>query len=355
MSAAVSLAPERVRLRVLTNSEISCARRCQREWHFRYRLLRRPRIIPEALRFGTLQHHALEAWWRVVLDGAEDIDNLLERRIEAALAAIAGHGKESDEYEIVKAEELMLGYTARWGHITTTVLGVEAQFSAPLINPETGAPSKTFELGGKLDVLTTEGFVEHKTTSADIELGSDYWRRVSALDSQVSMYDVGSRALGVDGPCTYDVIRKPDIRPRKATPVESRKYTKPKVDKKTGEVLEPSRLYADQREFDETPEEFRMRLRADIAEKPEKYYARGEIVRLEADKREHAADTWRMARMMREAEVANAFPRNPDACMRYGSTCDYFLVCSGEANIDDDARFRTAESAHEELENKEIR
>lgn len=230
------------------------------------------------------------------------------------------------------------------------VLGVEVQFRAPIIHPDTGAEHPVFELGGKLDVLTSTGIIEHKTTSDDIELGSLYWRRVSALDSQVSTYDIGLRALGVNGECLYDVIKKPELRPYQATPEASRKYTKEKVDKKTGEVLEPSRLYAGQREHDETPEEYEARILEDIQARPESYFARGEIVRLEHDKAEYARDLWHYAGLIANSDRIAVYPRNTDSCIRYKRECDYFDVCSGTASIDDDTRFRTAENAHEELE-----
>lgn len=338
MNTVTEPTTQKRQLRVLSNSEITTFRRCAREHHYTYGLRRRPRVISDALRFGTLIHHALEAWWMVGL-GEPD---LAQARWNAAVTAIREHGAKSDAFERVRAEELMLGYTARWGDDSIPVVAVEAKFTAPLINPETGAASKTFQLGGKLDVITASGFVEHKTTSHDIEEGSAYWRRVSALDSQVSTYEVAKRAFGIEGNCLYDVIRKPALRPLRATPVESRKYTK------------EGKLYANQREHDETPEEYRARLRVDISEQPTKYFARGEVPRLDGDMREHAVDTWRWAQLIREAERVNVFPRNPDACIRYGRECDFFGVCSGSASIDDDTLFRTADTAHEELAEKEI-
>jgi len=343
---AVQLVKEHKRhLRVLTNSELSTFRRCQREHHLRYRILRRPIKRAAALRFGTLVHKALEAWWLAQP----------ESRLANSWQAILEHGQDSDAYELAAARALMAGYTARWTEETTVrVIAVEAHWSSTLVHPDTGDELDGVELRGKLDVLTVAGFVEHKTATADIEVGSDYWRRISALDSQVSMYDIGSRSLGVVGSCTYDVLRKPLVKPLQATPEASRKYTKPKVDKKTGEVIEPSRLYAGQRDTDETPEEYEQRLMADIAERPQEYFARGEIVRLEHDVYEHALDTWDTVQSMLDAERASRAPRNPDACIRYKRECEYFGVCSGQASIDDDTLFYTADSAHEELEEKEI-
>ena len=154
----------------------------------------------------------------------------------------------------------------------------------------------------------------------------------------MSTYQPACLSLGYDvDSCIYDVIRKVSLRPLKATPEASRKYT-------AGGLL-----YKTQRENDETFEEFRERVRAAIEAAPDKYFARGPIVRLEQDAAEHATDVWQTASQLRESENANAFPRSPNACERWGRMCDYFEVCSGAASIDDEVRFRTAEHAHEEL------
>ena len=175
--------------------------------------------------------------------------------------------------------------------------------------------------------------VEHKTTSSDITPGSTYWRKLT-LDTQVSQY-LGATE-GVEG-MLYDVIRKPSLRPYKATPLEAQKRTK------------AGALYATQRETDETPEEFSVGLRADISEGPNKYYARGIIVRLPSERTEAARDTWLVAGSIRESMRLDAWPRNPGSCDAYGRTCDYWAVCAGETTIQDDTRFRTAETPHEEL------
>jgi hypothetical protein len=302
-------------------------------------MLRRPRRSSEALRFGTFFHVGLHTWWEAQGDAAD--------KLAAAIVAIRVRAEErpedADPFDLVKAEELLLGYTARWGDEAFETLGVEVPFEMPLVNPETGAASRTFRLAGKIDGIAKRNgavvFFEHKTTSNDITPGSDYWRRVSALDAQVSTYNEAMKSLGFDPKeCLYDVVRKVDKRPFKATPEESRRYSK-----KTG------LLDARQHEHDETPEEFRLRVREDISEKPEKYFARGPIVRLEKDEAEHAADVWQTAWFIRESRNAERFPRSPNACERFHRLCDYFDVCSGVASINDENRFRTAHTPHEEL------
>lgn len=220
--------------------------------------------------------------------------------------------------------------------------------------------------------------VEHKTSSEDIGPGSAYWRRL-ILDSQISTYLAGSRSLGFEPVSVlYDVAKRPALRPLTATPAEERKYTLPKdkacpaCKKKGGAESAPhtvdgltcsdgrivtdpgGRLYASMRESDETPEEFRLRLRADIAASPEKYFQRGEIVRLAEEERAAAKDVWTIARWIRDAQLdgrddPEAWPRNVDACNVYGSQCEFWGVCSGQLSLTDPLVFRRADSSHEEL------
>ena len=206
--------------------------------------------------------------------------------------------------------------------------------------------------GGKMDAIAKDHstgellLVEHKVSSEDIEAGSSYWRRLR-LDTQVSKYFVGARALGYDvAKCLYDVLRRPAQRPLEATPEAARKYTKATKN-------QPSRLYAGQRDRGETVDEYRGRVMEDIAERPDFYYRRGIVVRHAADIREWATDTWKMAEQVRLGEADGHYPKNPDACGLYHRDCEYLPVCSGEATIDDPALYRRAAGAHEELAEEE--
>jgi hypothetical protein len=321
-------------MELLTESRLKTRRRCAREHRLRYELGYESTGEREALRFGDLMHKALEAWWSNIGFGGPV-------RIEAAIEAIAKNAGE-DVFERIRAEELMQGYEARWGEDCFYPIAVEAEFRAPLINPATGAASKTWTRAGKLDVLARDDngrvlIVEHKTSSDDIGHGSTYWARLR-LDGQVSGYFRGAEALGYQAEaCMYDVIGKVKIRPYKSTPASARKYTK------------DGKLYANQREADETPEEYRTRVREEIAANPDCYYQRGEVVRLDDEMREHDLETWQMALMMRDERRQGLAPKNPDACVRYGSLCQFFFACSGEASLEDERLYQLLPSVHPEL------
>ncbi|WP_163869631.1 PD-(D/E)XK nuclease family protein [Myxococcus eversor] len=316
---------------LLTASRLKDARACQRLHRLRYGEGYRPLEDAGVLRFGTMVHFGLEAWWRAT---GED-------RLTAALEAMQS---DADGFEQVRAAEMLRGYHYRWQSEQYEVLAVEAAFEAPLRNPTTGQTSRTWRLAGKLDAVVRDMrdgrtlLVEHKTSSEDVGPGSDYWKRLR-MDGQVSVYFEGANALGyeVDG-CLYDVLSKPGLRPAKATPPDARKYRK------------DGALYAGQREADETSEEYRARLVEAIASEPHRYYQRGEVVRLEGEVDEALSDVWQLGQQLREAELTGRAPRNPDACLRYGRTCAFFGVCSGEASLDDATRFTRSDVVHPELQ-----
>lgn len=329
------------KLPIVTNSSAQDYRTCARMYQLKHELLIRPIKTADTLRFGSMFHIGLEWWWIV----AWWIGAPQWLRLRAALRGM--RAVNADPFDLVRAEELMRGYHFRWIDEDVRPIAIEAEFVAPLVNPQSGAESRTWLLSGKIDAIARAGDrtvnVEHKTTSEDISLGSFYWKRLR-IDAQVSTYFVGAKTLGVDTrECLYDVIRKPDMRPYQATPAEARRYTKPT---KNDPV---PRLYANQREADETPEEFRKRLRVHIAENPERYYARQTVVRLDRDAEDAAYDLWSTAKAIRDSQLADRWPRNPGACIRYGRECEYFKLCSGEASIDDVSLYRRAERQHEEL------
>jgi hypothetical protein len=338
-TAAPSRTPTRGKsLPLLTASRLAAYRRCPREEKLRYQDgLQTPQT--EELRFGTLMHLALEAWWKS--DPAE--------RLAAALKRVEGEA--ADAFEQVRLDCLIIGYDARWGHLRFTVVSVEHEFRTPLINPDTGQPSKTWQLGGKMDVVVLDEngrryVIEHKTASGDISPGSDYMARLR-MDGQVSMYlHAEAEAVGM----LYDVIRKVALEPYQATPIEARKYTQAKIDKKTGAVVEPSRLYANQREFPETPDEYRERVFAHVAERPEEYYQRATVVRLAEEMLEFDRELWQYGATMRDAARMGVAPRNPDACRRYGSMCSFWPLCT---RMVDQSAYAKSDNLHPEL-SKEI-
>ena len=337
-------------MNLITNSRMRAFRTCARLHDLSYNEGWKPVQESEALRFGSLFHKALEAYWSCRMPTAHDrefgLDGVTELFFEAGSAAIERHA--ADDFERVRAEELFLGYCKRWRDVDGAdyeILAVEAEFRAPLVNPATWRESQTWKLGGKIDLLlkrradgrTLVG--EHKTTVEEIKDDTAHYWSSLALDHQISAYTIGAESLGhkVDE-ILYDVIRKVGIRPFKETPDEAKKYVKA-----TGA------LYANQHDHDETPEEYRIRVRSEIESDPERYFQRRSIPRTESQIRDFMFDAWQQARTMHEQRLDGYSPRNPEACHRFG-TCPYWSLCStGSKPEAYPAEFVKVENVHQEL------
>jgi hypothetical protein len=181
--------------------------------------------------------------------------------------------------------------------------------------------------------------VERKTAGEDITPGAPFWMRL-LMDVQSSIYLQGASALGIEAEgILYDVLYKPKLKPLLATPLEARKYRK-----KDGS------LYENQRDRDETPEEYGKRVLDSIVAAPEAHYQRRIIVRLERERLEAQADTWQTATAIRDARRLRLWPRNPDSCFQWSRKCDYFDACAGISTVDDPLLFERIERRHEELD-----
>jgi hypothetical protein len=338
----------RTSLPLITPSSVKKYRACPRLYRYEMVDLVRPLHRPEPMQFGTLGHRGLEAWWLAAKAWPDDVSAWFDAALEAIRSG------EQDPYKLAKSEALMMGYHYRWSEDMTwdgepiEVVAVEAEYRAPLVNPETGCPSLTFQRGGKIDAIVRGRrtgrvlLVEHKHSSEDFGPGSEYRRRL-VLDPQISHYHVGGRALGyaVEG-CIYDVLARPGLEPKKATPPDKLRWTK-------ATAKEPARPYTGQRLTDETPDEYSARIREDIAERLEHYFARFMVVRLEAEERASAANDWQTALMIRASERLNLWPQNPGSCGMYNRSCAFLGACSGYEDVNDPTRFRRAERPHEEL------
>jgi hypothetical protein len=285
---------------LITHSRLATLRACPRKHLIRYELGLRPSETSLALRVGTAFHAAIEA----------------DAKQEDPEAAIGD--RMPDPYDMALVAAMFYGYKRRWADAPVETIAAEQAFEMPLVNPETGAPTPLFRLAGVIDriVKLPDGrlaLMESKTTSRDFSIGGDYWNRLH-LDSQLSIYLIAARHAGYDiQTILYDVTKRPAQRPLKATPLDKRNY------KKDGT------LYANQRDRDESPEEYAARVAESIG--PENY-ARIEIARLDQDLADTAADLWEQQLALRSMQKSRAWWRNPGACYDgTGFHCEYLAIC----------------------------
>ncbi len=326
---------------LLTHSRVTTFRTCARKHFFSYELGIKSSGESKALRVGSNVHKALEKFWSA-------------GGISAALIAVdTAYATPSDwvrddesryewecEYHAVRA--LVDGYVRYYSFEAGNALHVELEFSVPIRPTEKRFKFRGFEFAGKIDAIVAKdsgvlGVMEHKTTSDDIGPMSDYWARLN-VDQQITGYMVAARHLGFEVQSViYDVIRKPSLRPLRATPVDKRKYTK------------DGTLYANQRDVDETPAEYGARIAADIQADPTAYYVRREVTRTERDLEDFKSELYMTAEMIREARRKERHPRNTAACVGFGR-CPYLDVCYLGLDIGNDPPgLKRVENIHPEL------
>jgi hypothetical protein len=337
--------PQTDRSNTLTHSSESTFKTCPRKFALRYRANLVPDHDADPLRFGSAFHAGLEELKR-------------GNGLASALARVNALYDDTQcppwlqpfEFDTERhtALAMLCGYA--WRYPCDPVLeyvAVELAFDLPIINPETGRPTPLFRSAGKIDGIAKlpDGrlaIVEHKTVGDSIEPGADYWRRL-LMDAQISRYFLASRDLGYDVTTTiYDVTRKPAIRPKAVTKAERALHTS-KGHYHGAKLTEacPER---------ETPEMFAGRLLDDMQTRPEFYFARNEIPRLEADLDEFKWEQWSIAQQIHQADLHGRFYRNTAACIGFGR-CTYFDHCRGllDTNNDIPAGFRRADDPHPEL------
>lgn len=272
-----------------------------------------------------------------------------------ALDAFCGSSLEdSKALVLAKCRALLRGYDARWRDAGYRALPgqVENTMTSALWNPATDRSSRSFVVAGKLDVfaeLNGRRYIfDHKTTSDDIEdPDGPYWRQLR-VEGQATHYMLLQWLNGVkpDG-AVWDVVRKPSISPKKLTKAErascvaDRKYF--------GTSMSMDTLAALQTGERETLEMYEARLTYDCTvERPERYFQRRPVPRLDHEILEYAEDLWQHGQNILASRKIARLPKNSGACMLYGSPCKFLGICSGHDSPESD-RWRRREIRHSEL------
>jgi hypothetical protein len=324
---------------LLTHSRQDAFKTCRKRHYFAYEKGLRRIDDAKALRMGGAFHAGIEQ-----LGKGESL--------EAACEAVRQkHGycpALFDSYEWAIEQETVLrlvcAYQWKWESQNLEYAAVELQFELPLVNPETKKATPNFNLAGKIDAIVRleDGRLavkESKLLGDDISADSDLWRRLR-IDHQISLYMLAARQLGyaVDA-VLYDVARKPTIAPtavavldelgakivlneRGARVKTERGQWRQTGDKDKGYVLQTRQM---------TVDEWGDKLTADICERPEFYFSRVEVARLDQDLEAYRAELWDIQQTIREAQKKNRWYRtvNKNTC----GYCPYFSICTGVGEV----------------------
>jgi len=260
-------------------------------------------------------------------------------QLQAAFAAIAEaigeYPNEQLELIAVKCKALVAGYAARYPNDHEYIPAeVEQLCTANLSNPQTGRASRTFRLAGKLDAVLLRGdslvLMDHKTCSEDItDPAGTYWRHLT-VEAQPSHYMLLKWLNGCKlDEAMWDVMRKPTTSPKQlktkaehALIVANGTYCGVPVSRATRDWLQTNNR--------ENLEMYGIRLGHDCTEvRPEWYFQRRTIPRLDSELLAHAGQVWDMGKLILDSRRLDRWPRHSGQCMAYRSPCAYLGICSG--------------------------
>lgn len=318
---------------LLTHSRQDCFKTCRKKHWFAYELGLRRIDDARALRMGSAFHAGIDA-----LGAGLGIEQACIRVRDSYWAKPEYIDQQEWDYETETILRLICGYEWRWENDKLEYIATEFSFRLPLVNPETKGKSKTFDLAGKIDGIVKladgrKAVKESKTLGEDLGTDAPLWRRLR-IDHQISLYVLAARRMGYDVDCVlYDVTRKPTIKPTQV-PILDNLGVKivldgngERVKTKNGWRLtaDPEKGYVlQQRPM--TPAEWGEKLTNDIAERPEYYYRRVEVPRLDKDLAEFEVELWDISRTIADAQNLDRHYRtvNRETC----AFCSYFDPCT---------------------------
>lgn len=289
-------------LELWTYSSMSTRMNCPRKGHYRYDLRLAPVVQHKARPIGSAFHRGIETG--STAEALALFDRVMPRPNDQTQA---------DQWANDRAvvEGMTTGALETW---TRHAGGQrEVQFRVPLVNPDTGRPSRSFMLAGKIDGIVDVGgqwvLEEYKSAS---QMNKMYVDRLE-LDTQVTMYAYAAqRQWGIEiAAVLYRVARKPSIK-------QTQK---------------------------ETAAQYRERLIADYASRRDFYFFEFDLQRSQESLAEFERDLWVQTQRYLADRRAGFHPRNTSMCTQYGG-CDYMPLCLGRPGAQD---LYTIRAPHSEL------
>jgi len=296
----------------------NCRKAC--EWRYLKELV--PLESDHNLHFGAAIHECLELWHR-----HRDLDRVLEH-IDILYPERLGDEKQRADWHLATA--MMKGYAARYPEEDFEVVAMEKAFEERIVNPATGASSRSFTLAGKVDgIVRQDGkyfLLEHKTAS---QIDSGYLERLWT-DFQIQLYawyvekTLGWRISGV----VYNILAKAKLRQRQGE-------TEVEYEARRAELIAKSKTgkTSAKRKMPETDDEFQGRLTEWYAQ-PDAFHR--ELLYIPRDRFDTLrAELWELTRSFLDARRRGVFYQNTSQCFTYGRPCPYFQLCrsNGSPNV----------------------
>ncbi len=319
-----------------TYSMWSLFRNCRKAFDWRYLQHLAPLERDANLSFGSLVHRGLETWHR---------DRDLSGVLDIVDRALSGRNQnESERRDWHLATAMLRGYVARYAEEEFEVVALEKTFEGRIVNPATGADSRSFVLAGKVDGIVRIGaehyLLEHKTART---IDSSYLERLWG-DFQVTLYShYVEETLGVPlAGVIYNVLAKAQLK-------QGDGETEEEFEARRAELIAKSKSgkSSAKRKLPESDEEFQARLAAKYAD-PEMFHrerlfvSRDQIQSLRSE-------LWELTQAFLEARRRGAYYQNTSFCFNFRRPCTYFALCRSGGSPVVIENFYERRPPHEEL------
>ena len=311
-------------------------RNCRKAAEWRYLKEVVPLEKDQHLSFGALIHGCLEQWHQT-----RDLAAVLDR-VDRACTSRAQDEEQRRVWHLATA--MMRGYAARYPQEEFQVVALEKSFEGEIVNPETGATSRSFVLAGKVDGVVRVGeehfLLEHKTAAA---IDASYLERLWT-DFQITIYAhyleqaLGIRVAGV----LYNILVKARLQ-------QSAGETQEEFEARRAELIAKSKTgkSSAKRRLPESDDEFQARLAAKYAEpgmfhRETLYISRDQFDTLRAE-------LWELTQAFLDARRRGVWYQNTSFCFQYGKSCPYFALCRSGGSPNVLENFYERRPPHEEL------
>ncbi len=389
----------------LSASSIQCFKMCPYKYFLKYMKRIRKTVEPEHFRYGTNWHRIMEVInlkpddpcacggpigqpgeygepCLVCQDtGVNPDDPMIAvlRVVDDAYSRIPGT-MDPVKWAVERAKLLYCaaGYNWYYGDDPFDPIHVEQKFEIA-IPGKTGRSVPNVKVVGMIDKIAVmencNRVVEHKTTSSPIDSGSKYWGKL-ALDTQTSLYVLIAKMLQRDGKLPevlgdidgiyYDVFHKPTISPKRLSIADGKKFVDTgdyfaqsfAVIQGTGGAVHVDGYSADvepgakegQYKIRETPDMYGARLLADIAERPEFYFARKEIGKTDDEINRFHKQLLGILASLRAHDKDDSWYQCEDMCENTFH-CEYIDICYN--GIDPDGELPDGLERKEKSEKKD--
>lgn len=304
---------------VSTYSMWSLFRNCRKavEWRYLEQLV--PLERNRNLHFGSVIHECLQAWHQ-----RRDLGEV-HAVINRACANRLQDENQRRDWHLATA--MMRGYAARYVSEEFEVIALEKNFEGPIVNPATGAASRSFVLAGKVDGIVRiggENFILESKTASQVD--GDYLEKLWT-DFQITIYAYYiEQTMGI--PVTgilYNVLVKAKLQQGKGE-------TEEEFQARRAELLAKSKTgkTTAKRKMPESDEEFQKRLAEKYAD-PEMFHR--EMLYLSRDRFEILrAELWELTQAFLDARRRGVFYQNTAFCFNYQRPCPYFALCRSNGN-----------------------